>query len=95
MSFKPTFEQCHKAYMDLAFPSQEVEERLADNFIENVRNWKANRLTRDQEVIYPSEYKPIDEKNYDESGGFTMSQFQVIVSEEELRKKLMEKVDKI
>lgn len=95
MSRGPTAEQCNKAYMDLAFPSQEIEDKLADNFIETIRNWKANRLTRDQEVIYPSEYKPIDEKNYLENGGFTMSQFQVIVTEDELKKKLIEKIDKI
>jgi hypothetical protein len=91
----PTADQCHKAYMGLAFPSQEVEDKLADNFIEKISNWKANRLTIDQEVIEPCEYKPIDEKNYLENGGFYMSQFQVIVTEDELRKKLMEKIDKI
>lgn len=95
MSYKPTFEQAHKAYMSLAFPSQEIEDKLADDFIKNVNRWKANKLTRDQEVIYPSEYKPIDEKNYLENGGFTMSQFQIIVTEEELKKQLSEEIEKI
>lgn len=91
----PTSDQCHKAYMSLAFPPREIEEELAERFVNNINRWKANQLTRDQEVIEPSEYKPIDENNYLENGGFYMSQFQVVVTEDELREKLIEKIDKI